>query len=95
MKKAFVLKRLSTSRQKNLVEVINEMGNPFLDDGYELLALDTRDVIDESVVITVRTVESLGKEKYEAYQQSVIKNFTGSIHDSLKKNSLPLFRYLQ
>ena len=63
MKKAFVLKRLSTSRQKNLVEVINEMGNPFLDDGYELLALDTRDVIDESVVTTVRTVESLGKEK--------------------------------
>ncbi len=29
--------------------------------------LDTRDVIDESVVNTVRTVEALGKEKYTAY----------------------------
>ena len=33
-----------------LVEVFNKMGNPFLDDSDELLALDTRKVLDESVV---------------------------------------------
>ena len=36
------------------------MSNPFLDDGPELLVLDTRNVIYESVVKTVRTVEALG-----------------------------------
>lgn len=44
---------------KNLIQSINEMGNPFLDGADELLMLDTRNVIDESVVKTVRTVEAL------------------------------------
>ncbi len=76
---------------KNLIQSINEMGNPFLDETDELLALDTRNVINESVVNTVRTVEALGKQKYEAYTESV-KDRTSSIHDPIKKNSLPLFR---
>lgn len=64
------------------------MGNPFLDDTNELLMLDTRNVIDESVVKrqSIYTVESLGNN------ESVIKDRTCSIHDSIKKNSLPLFR---
>ena len=54
--------------------------------------LDTRNVIDESVVKTVRTVESLGKELYKTYNESVIKDLTRSIYETIKKNSLPLFR---
>ena len=69
------------------------MGNPFLDVTPELLALDTRNVIDESVVKTVRTVETVGKEQYKAYHDSVIKDRTSSIHEPIKKNSLPLFKH--
>ena len=68
------------------------MGNPFLDDGPELLALDTRNVIDNSVINTVRTVEAVGKTQYDSYQKSVITNLTESIHEPIKKNSLPVFR---
>ena len=50
----------------DLVQVINEMRNPFTNDTPELLALDTRDVIDNSVVNTVRTVEDTGKEKQKS-----------------------------
>lgn len=46
----------------DLVQVISEMGNPFKDDIPELLALDTRNVIDRPVVNTVRTVEPVGKK---------------------------------
>ena len=77
---------------KNLVQSISEMGNPYLDGIHELLMLDTQNVIEESVVKTVRTVEALGKEQYKAYNEAVIKNRTRSIHESIKKNSLPLFR---
>ena len=77
---------------QNLVQSINEMGNPFFDGTPELLMLDTRNVIDECVVKTVRTIEALGKEQYKNYNESVVKDRTRSIHETIKKNSLPLFR---
>ena len=55
-----------------LVEAIKELGNPFLDDTSELLVLDSRDVMNEFVVETVRTVEYLGTEKYNRYYESEI-----------------------
>ena len=68
------------------------MRNPFLDDTPELLMLDTQNVVNESVVSTVRTVEAIGRDQYNMYHKSVIVERTRSIHDPIKKNSLPLFR---
>ena len=51
----------------SLVETINEMRNPFLDDTPELLMLDTQNVVNESVVSTVRTVEAIGRDQYNMY----------------------------
>ncbi len=76
----------------SLVHAINEMSNPFLDDTPELVVLDTQNVVNESVVSTVRTVEAIGRDQYNMYHKSVIVERTRSIHDSIKKNSLPLFR---
>jgi hypothetical protein len=75
-----------------MVHTMSEMGNLFLDDIPELLMLDTRDVIDEYVVITVRTVEALGNNQYNNYRKSVIYDRTHTIHDPIKNNSLLLFR---
>ena len=75
-----------------LVQTISEMSNPFLDDSAELVTLDTRNVIDESVVNTVCTVEAVGRDQYNTYHKSVISDRTCSIHEPIKKNSLPLFR---
>ena len=77
---------------QNLVQVINDMGNPFLEDTAELLMLDTRDFLHESVVTTVCTVEKLGMDRYEDYYKAVIKNRKTSIHEPIKTNSLSLFR---
>ena len=60
----------------------------FLD---ELLALDTHNVLDESVVNAVQTVHSLGKDQYAKYYKEVTTDCTRSIHESIKKNHLPLF----
>ena len=64
-----------------LVEAIKELGNPFFDDTSELLVLDLRDIMNEFVVETVRTVESLGTEKYNRYYESVILKGEHSIHE--------------
>ncbi len=46
------------------METIKDMGNPFLDQSEELLTLNMANVMDESVVETVRTI---GKEQFKSY----------------------------
>ena len=83
-----------TSKEQALVMVqtINEMSNPFLDNPLELLLLDTWNVIDESVVNTVHTLQAVGRDQYDTYYMSVVSNCTRSIHEPIKKNSMPLLR---
>ena len=71
-----------------LVHTISGMSNPFVDDS---LMLGTRIIIDEFVVNTVRTGESVGIDQYK-YHDTVIKDRTYSIHEPIKRNSLSLFR---
>ena len=75
-----------------LVHTISGMSNPFLDDTPDLLMLDTRNIIDESVVNTVCTVESVGRDQYNKYHKTVIRDRTHSIHEPIKNNSLPVFK---
>ena len=75
-----------------LADIISDLGNPFSDDSDELITLKTRNVMDATVVNTIRTVESLGQEQYQRYRQAVIIDHTQSIYDPIKKNSLPPFR---
>ena len=56
----------------SLIEIIQELGNHFLDASDDLLALDTRDILDEYEVNTVRILLNLGKEQYTKYCKSMI-----------------------
>jgi len=87
------------SSQKNfqrqvlsLSETIRQMGNPFLDDFPDLLTLDSRNCTDESVVVTVRTLEDVGRNQYQDFVQNVLVARSNSIHDPIKRNSLALFK---
>jgi hypothetical protein len=66
------------------------MGNPFTDDSPELIALDSHECANEAVATTVRTIEDIGSTKYKEYVKTFITDKTVSIHDPIKKNSLPL-----
>ena len=76
----------------SLIETISGMGNPFLEHSQELIALDTAIIMDESVVETVRTIESLGKEQFKSFYKDVLLDCTTSIHNAIKKNNLSLFK---
>ncbi|CAG2256073.1 unnamed protein product [Mytilus edulis] len=45
----------------SMVEVMNELGNPFMEDSQDLLVLDTKDIAPTSVVDTIRKIEKIGK----------------------------------
>ena len=81
------------SHVKNLVSTISEMGNPFKDDCPELLALDTRNCADASVMDTVHKVEEIGLRQCKKFVKDVIDERTVSIHNTMSKNTLPLFEH--
>ena len=53
----------------SLVAVFEEMGNPFMEQGEDLLVLDTRDILDSSVVEAVRKAKVLGQEQYQSFSR--------------------------
>lgn len=44
---------LFAQQVQSMVEVVEEMGNPFLEETKDLLKLDTRDIIDPSLVSSI------------------------------------------
>ena len=53
---------------KALVNVLGEMGNPFLEHSQDLLVIDTRDIMDiMEVAETVRRIKTLGEEQYTKF----------------------------
>ena len=66
------------------------MGNPFLDQSENLSTLNIGIVMDESVVDTVRSIESFEKEQFISYYEFVLVDCTSSIHDPIKKQPLAL-----
>lgn len=70
---------------ERLIEVINEMGNPFNEVSVEPIKLDSQDIMDNSVVHTVCNIEQLGIDQFNNYQTSVILNRTVSINETIKK----------
>ena len=76
---------------KALVSVMEEMGNPFLEESTDLLVLDTRTIADASVVATVRQIEAVGKDQLDTYFKECLTEEKRSIYDPIKKNKFKLF----
>ena len=51
----------------SLVTVIDNTGNSFLEKSHDLLVLDTKNIMDASVVESVRKIKSLGLEQYKKF----------------------------
>ena len=75
----------------SLVNVIEEMGNPFMEDSGDLLTLDTKDIMEEPVVSSVRNVVNLGQTQYSLFVQERFLERSKPINEPIKKNKLQLF----
>ncbi len=76
---------------RSLVEVIEEMGNPFLEESKDLLRLDTRDIIDPAVVSSVCQAEEIGQQQYQTFVADRLQERSTPISEPIKKNKLSLF----
>ena len=75
----------------SLVTVIDDMGNPFLEKSHDLLVLDTKNIMDASVVETVRKIKSLGLDQYKKFVEERLQQSLKPITETLSENNLPLF----
>ena len=62
-------KESQTSFKKDVTALVNvtDMGNPFMEESGNLLALDSKNHADVSVIQTVHTAEKLGQDQYQSY----------------------------
>ena len=82
-----------TKSVKALTKTIEELGNPFTETSDELLVLDTRDIVHETVATTVKTVVSLGQRQYEEFVEERLQKRNKSVSEPIKSNKLPLFSF--
>ena len=61
MNKYQVCKRCCYLNVKNIIEVMEELGNPFADIGTDLYSLETMQIVSEAVIEAVRSAEDIGK----------------------------------
>ena len=78
------------SEVQALVEVIEDIGNPFMEESGDLLVLDTRDTADPAVVTTVRGLEKKGHDQNDSFVTDRLVERTSPVSDTISKNSMPL-----
>ena len=71
--------------------MIEEMGNPFLEDREDLLQLDTGDIVEEIGVTLMRQAEETGQRQYKEFQKERLVERSTSLMNPIKKNKLSLF----
>ena len=73
------------------VLVIEELGNPFLDMTADRFTLDTKVVMPNGVIQSVKFAEGIGKEQYQTVVEARINDNITKFKDTLPKNCLQLF----
>jgi hypothetical protein len=77
---------------ESLTATLNEMGNPFVDDGSELYSIDSHTVCSSAVVQTVRTIESTGQHQCSEFLNERLLNRTVPVTAPVSRNALSLFK---
>ena len=74
-----------------MVDAIDELGNPFLEETKDLLRLGTRDIVEPTVVESLQKAEKLGHEQYETFVAKWLSSQATTLSETIKKNKLKLF----
>ena len=76
---------------RSLTSTIEELGNPFEEDSNELLALDTKQIADVSVIQTVESAYKIGKDQFNLFVKERLMERKVPLDEVLSRNKLALF----
>lgn len=76
---------------RNLITSLENSGNPFLEESNDLIALHSKDIMDEDVVKTVMSIEKIGEDQCKQFLEERLQDKAKTLSDTLKKNSFSTF----
>ena len=75
----------------SFVKVVVQLGNPFVATRLELVALDTQNVMEESVVASHSEIPEVGQTLHAAYVRERLDDSSVPISDIIKRNNMLTF----
>ena len=75
----------------DLVASFEELGNPFSDEDEELKTIHSKEIMDCTVVNTVRNTRKIGEEQFNTFIKERLVERNKPITEPIKKNNLPTF----
>ena len=77
---------------KSLPSVIEDVGNPFLDNSNALLDLETKNVVPETVAQNLYELENVGDKQYRDFLEKRIWKQWVPLTDTIGQNKLSPFK---
>ena len=75
----------------SFVKVVGQLGNPFFETSSELVALNTQNVMEESVVASPSEIREVGQTSHAAYVRERLEDSSVPISDIIKRNNMLTF----
>ena len=75
----------------SFVKVVGKLGNPFVATSMELVALDTQNVMEESVVASLSEIREVGQTLHAAYARERLNDSSVPISDIIKRKNMLTF----
>ena len=75
----------------HLVASFEELGNPFSEEGEELMTIHSKEIMDSTVANTVRNARKIGEEQFNTFTKERLVERNKPITEPIKKNNLPTF----
>ena len=73
------------------MNVVGQLGNPFVATSLELIALDTQNVMEDSVVASLSEIREVGQTLHNAYVRERLEDSSVPISDIIKPNNMLTF----
>ena len=78
---------------KSVVIMIEDFGNPFLEENEVLIVLDTKEIAVAAAVTILRQIEAVGKEQCNPFITERLLNRIKSLYDPIKRSKVSLFTF--
>ena len=72
--------------------MIEELGNPFEEESTDLLVLDSKEIADHAAVETVKNIQRISQEQFQAFVKERLIERSKAIDDVIHRNKFKLFK---
>ena len=76
----------------SLINVIEDLGNPFEEESTNLLVLDSKEIADHAAVEMVKNIRRIGQEQFQTFVKERLIERSETIDDVIHRNKLKLFK---